>query len=97
MAHTAAEGWVDIQGLYCPWKPCGNLQSLLSAVLAVAKIHMEILDTCSCWLTLKGKEATFAVLSMTADAQLSEEDMEGFCDNPYPHPHPKQEATEESP
>lgn len=33
-------------------------------------------------LTVKNKEASFAVLSMTADAQLRGRDIEGFWDNP---------------
>jgi len=35
-------------------------------------------------LTLTGKEATFAVVSMTADSQLRKRDMEGFWDDHYP-------------
>jgi hypothetical protein len=35
-------------------------------------------------LTVKRKEATFAVISMTTGAQLRVRDMEGFCDSPYP-------------
>ena len=31
--------------------------------------------------TVKGMEATFAVVSMTADSQLRKRDTEGFCDN----------------
>jgi hypothetical protein len=34
-------------------------------------------------LTVKVKEATFAVILMTADSQLREENREGFCDNFY--------------
>jgi hypothetical protein len=35
-------------------------------------------------LTVKNKEATFAVMSMTANAQWRGWGMEGFCDNLYP-------------
>lgn len=43
-------------------------------------------------LTVKSKEATFAVISMTADAQLKGRDMEGFRDNHYlPPTHPKRQ------
>jgi O-glycosyl hydrolase len=35
-------------------------------------------------LTVKGKEATFALEAMTVDSQLRKQDIEGFCDNPYP-------------
>lgn len=31
--------------------------------------------------TVKGKEATFTVITMTVDAQLREKDMEGIWDN----------------
>lgn len=37
------------------------------------------------WKTVKSKEAMSAVVLMTTDAQLGK-DIEGFCDNPYPHP-----------
>lgn len=40
------------------------------------------------WKTVKSKEAMFAVVLMTRDAQLRN-DIEGFCDNPCPHPTPK--------
>ncbi|MEJ1278465.1 CD82 antigen [Cricetulus griseus] len=39
-------------------------------------------------LTVKDKEATFVVTSKTADSELRKGDIEGFCDNPYPHPIP---------
>lgn len=32
---------------------------------------------------VKSKEATFAVISMIADAQLRRRDVEDFCNNPY--------------
>jgi hypothetical protein len=34
-------------------------------------------------LTVKGREATFAVVSMIAHLLLRKMDKEGFCDNPY--------------
>jgi hypothetical protein len=34
-------------------------------------------------LTIKCKEATFAVILMTAGTQMRKRDMEGFCDDPY--------------
>ena len=34
---------------------------------------------------MKDKEAIFAVASMTADTQLRNRDIKGFCDNPYFH------------
>lgn len=51
-------------------------------------------------LTLKGKEAAFAMVLMAVDSQLRKRDIEGACDNPYPHNNPKQwqprqRATEE--
>ena len=36
-------------------------------------------------LTVKGKEATFAVVLITTDSQLRKRDLKGFCNNPYPH------------
>jgi hypothetical protein len=39
-------------------------------------------------LTVKGKEATLAVILMTADMQMRKRGVEGFCDHPYPHPIP---------
>ena len=33
---------------------------------------------------IKGKKATFAMVSMTTDSQLRSRDMKGFCDNLYP-------------
>lgn len=36
-------------------------------------------------MTVKSKEATSAVISMTVDTQLRGRDVEGFCDNLYPH------------
>lgn len=53
-------------------------------------------------LTVKIKEATFAEILMTVDAQLRGRDMEDFCDNTYPHSSPPQKwqpgqgATKES-
>ena len=35
-------------------------------------------------LTAKDREATFAVITMAASAQLRKRDIEGFCDNPKP-------------
>lgn len=46
-------------------------------------------------LTVKSKEDTFGVISMTADAQLKERDIEVFCDNCYLHDTPaKQQPTQ---
>lgn len=39
-------------------------------------------------LTVKSKEATLAVILMTADSQLKKRGMQGFCDNLYPLPIP---------
>lgn len=36
-------------------------------------------------LTTESKEATFAVSSMTPNAQLRGREIKGFWDNPYPH------------
>lgn len=36
-------------------------------------------------LTVKSKEATFAVSSMTPNAQLRGREIKGFWDNTYPH------------
>jgi hypothetical protein len=33
--------------------------------------------------TVKGEEASFAVVSMTADSELRKRVIEGFRDNPY--------------
>jgi hypothetical protein len=35
-------------------------------------------------LTIRGKEATLAVILMTADSQLRKRDIEGYFDNSYP-------------
>lgn len=43
-------------------------------------------------LPIKGKEASFAVVSMTADSQLRKEDMKEGWDNPCSHP-PKEKVT----
>lgn len=40
-------------------------------------------------LTGKGKEATFAVASVTVDSQLRKRDIESFCANCYLCPTPK--------
>jgi hypothetical protein len=37
-------------------------------------------------LIVKGKDATFAVVPMSTDSQLEKREVEGFCDNAYPHP-----------
>lgn len=37
-------------------------------------------------LTVKGREATFAMVLITADLQLRKRDIEVFCGNPYPYP-----------
>lgn len=34
---------------------------------------------------VKSREATFAVILMTADVQLRQKTTKGFCDNPYPN------------
>ena len=52
-------------------------------------------------LTIKGKEATFAMVLMTADSLLRRKDIKGFYDNSYlPIPpqkqQPRQEAIEEN-
>lgn len=39
-------------------------------------------------LTIKGKEAAFATVLMAVDSQLRNTDIEGSCDNPYPHHNP---------
>lgn len=39
-------------------------------------------------LTVKGKEATIAMVLMTADAQLRKRDTGGFYDNPDLHSNP---------
>lgn len=36
-------------------------------------------------LTAKSKETTFAVSSITPNAQLRGREIKGFWDNPYPH------------
>ena len=41
-------------------------------------------------LTVKSKEATFAVTWMTTDAPLRGRHMEGLCDNLYPQTSHKQ-------
>ena len=38
-------------------------------------------------LTVKSKEAAFAMVSMTADAQLRKRDIEDFCGKPYLYPY----------
>lgn len=53
-------------------------------LLAVARNHVEVHNPCP--PLTEGKEATFAMVLMTADSQLRKRDMKGFCDNPYPHP-----------
>lgn len=35
-------------------------------------------------VTVKGKEATFAVILLTVDTQFRRKDMDGSCDHPYP-------------
>jgi hypothetical protein len=45
-------------------------------------------------LTTKNKEATFAMILMTADTQLKGRNMEGFCVNPYLYSSSRQEAIE---
>lgn len=37
-------------------------------------------------MIVNSRQATFAVIWMTADAQVRGRDMEGFCDSPYSHP-----------
>lgn len=51
------------------------------------KNHVEVHNP-PLLLTVKGKEATFAVVSMTVDSQLRIKDIESFCDNLYPDPAP---------
>lgn len=67
------------------WGPCLGLWCCCSrglvVVCAVARKHVEAHDPCS-WLWRKNKEATFAVILMTADSQLRGRDTEDFCDNP---------------
>lgn len=50
-------------------------------------------------MTVKNEEATFAVESMTASAQLRKRNMEGFCDLPSPplsnHPQKSNSLTNE--
>jgi hypothetical protein len=50
-------------------------------------------------LTVKGKDASFSVVSMTADSQLRERDIEGFCGNPYIHlpTHPQSNSLDRKP
>ena len=49
---------------------------------AVTRNHVEVHELCSC--CAKGKEGSFAVVSMTTFSQLRKRDIEGFCDNHYP-------------
>lgn len=46
---------------------------------AIQKSMIHVQEDC------KEQEAMFAVVLMTADAQLRK-DTDGFCDNPYSHP-----------
>lgn len=49
-------------------------------------------------LTVKGKEASSAVVLMTADSQLRKEDKEGFCGNLYtPSILPKRNSLDRKP
>lgn len=54
-------------------------------------------------MTVKSKEVTFAMISVTSRVQLKTRDLEGLCDNPYlrfprfpQKSQPKQEAMEEN-
>lgn len=111
----AATGWwaIDMSGLpslwrscWCPWSgslwgPCLDPRSYYSQGLC----PWSALSSETTWkpkLAVKRKEATFAVTSMTADTQLRNRDIEGFCDKLYPlnSPppkkwQPKQETQEE--
>jgi hypothetical protein len=39
-------------------------------------------------MTVKGKEASFVVVSMTADSKLRKRYIESSCENPYSNPQP---------
>ena len=48
-------------------------------------------------LTVKSKEAAFAMVSMTADAQLRGRDMEGLCDKSGSPPTPQNNSLDGKP
>lgn len=52
-------------------------------VHADTRDHVEVHDP-----DVKGREATFAVTTMTADSQVRMKDIAGFCDNAYPTLYP---------
>lgn len=72
---------------------CGLLHpEAVFVVHAVTRNHAEAHDGAPMMvlpLTVKSKEATFAVVSMTADAQLRGRDVEGLCDKPGFPPTPQ--------
>lgn len=72
MACAVTEGHKDIHGL--------GYAAMLSPEI------VEVHDPCSHCLPVKGKKASFAVVSMAIDSQLRKRDIEGFCDSPYPRP-----------
>lgn len=57
-------------------------------VLADTGDHVEVHAPFS-QVLVKGKEATFAIVLMSADSQLKNKDIEGLYDNLYPHPTPQ--------
>lgn len=90
---AAAEGQVDVCGLFCHRRPCwGQRQVLTLGAMQMSVVHTvarTLVSMVHTPLTLMGKEATFPLVWMTADVPLRKCDTEGFCDNLHPHPHTK--------
>lgn len=82
--HVPAEvgSHVDLCGLHC--LPQDTVLRLVP--FADARDYVDVDDLP---LTVKGKEATFAVSWMTSDSQLRKRDIKGFCDYLYHYLYPQ--------
>lgn len=69
---AAAESYDAVRGS-CPRSALPPETVWISVVHAITRSHAEVREWQVLWLTVKGKEASFAVASMTADSPWRKE------------------------
>lgn len=109
VVHTVAKDYINVCDLNCCKRPCWGSWSMLMD----AGGHVDVYGTCaisrnpcvSSWsmlpLIVNVKEASAAVVSMTADLQLRMRDREAFCGicllhSPPPKKQSRQKVIEEN-
>lgn len=87
VACAATWGHVDIRGLPLRASPASIVLlhlGAVSVVCAVTRNRVEAHDTCSCWLW-RARRLLLLWYPWLSMLHWEGGDLEGFCDNPYPH------------